>query len=72
MIDLSHAMQTILNAYWDDAALESNTSHALAAALRAVVNELGFSPVPEEFCPGCGNIVEANDLLDIATELESI
>jgi hypothetical protein len=43
MINLSPAAQVVLDAYWDDAPLESGARCGLAAALRAVADQV----VPE-------------------------
>ena len=43
---------------------------AIAAALRAVVEQLGYSNVPEEFAHLVPLVIDSDDLLAIAAELE--
>jgi hypothetical protein len=43
---------------------------ALPAALRAAVDQLGYSNVPEEFAHLRPFVVDADDLLAVAAELE--
>jgi hypothetical protein len=43
----------------------------LAAALRAVVEQLGYSNVPEEFAHLRPLVIDSDDLLAIAAELET-
>jgi hypothetical protein len=66
MTDLSPAAQAVLDAF--------RTSHTgqgcLAAALRAVANQLGYCRAPDEFEHLYGRIIEVDDLLAIAAELE--
>ena len=50
---LSPAAQAVLDAYWDDAPLESGARCGLAAALRAAADQV-VSPVP----PPCGDFDE--------------
>jgi len=75
MTDLSPAAQAVINAafsagekYGENAAL----LHArIAAALRATVDELGYSNVPEEFAHLRPFVIDTDDLLAIATEIEN-
>ena len=43
----------------------------VAAALRAVVEQLGYSNVPEEFAHLRPLVIDSDDLLAIAAELEA-
>ena len=47
MTNLSPAAQAVLDAYWDDAPLESGARCGLAAAFRAVADQL----VPQVYLP---------------------
>ncbi len=61
MTDLSLAAQAILDAYWKspwDPSLQHEDRYAIAAALRAVVQELKYFGITEK------------NILAIATELE--
>ena len=44
----------------------------IAAALRAVVEQLGYSNVPEEFAHLRPLVIDSDDLLAIAAELEGM
>jgi hypothetical protein len=44
---------------------------AIAAALRAAVEQLGYSNVPEEFAHLRPLVIDSDDLLAIAAELEN-
>ena len=76
MTDLSPAAQAVLDAYWDDAPLESGARCGLAAALRAVADQVvphpGRYPMNEymEGLRDCKQDFRAT-LLGIAAELES-
>jgi hypothetical protein len=76
MTDLSPAAQAVLDAYWDDAPLESGARCGLAAALRAVADQVvphpGRYPMNEymEGLRDCKQDFRAA-LLGIAAELES-
>lgn len=71
MTHLSPAAQAVLDAYWDDAPLESGAKCGLAAALRAAA----FHLRSEEFetCGGASYalMIEVDDLLAVAAELEA-
>jgi hypothetical protein len=70
---LSPAAQAILDALYLE---ELNGPQQLmarahaAAALRAVVEQLGYSNVPEEFAHLRPLVIDSDDLLAIAAELE--
>jgi hypothetical protein len=73
MTNLSPAAQAVLDAYWDDAPLESGARCGLAAALRAAADQV----VPEELLKGSDPDAWLRDeirqqLLAIATELEGL
>ena len=76
MTDLSPAAQAVLDAYWDDAPLESGARCGLAAAIRAVADQVvphpGRYPMNEymEGLRDCKQDFRAT-LLGIAAELES-
>ena len=66
MSNLSPAAQAVLDAYWDDAPLESGARYGLAAALRAAADQVvpeatGFSYTKQDIRAA---------LLAIADELE--
>jgi hypothetical protein len=78
MTDLSPAAQAVLDAYWDDAPLESGARCGLAAALRAAADQV----VPEDYDCAVEDIgwyhaaevrhaVIREQLLAIADELEA-
>ena len=69
MTDLSPATKAVLDAAIKVA--ESPDAEAIAAAvLRAVVEQLGYSNVPEEFAHLVPLVIDSDDLLAIAAELE--
>jgi hypothetical protein len=69
MTDLSPAAQAVLDA---SNLLPGKDSYLiLAAALRAVVEQLGYSNVPEEFAHLRPLVIDSDDLLAIAAELET-
>jgi hypothetical protein len=75
MPDLSPAAQAILDAYWDDAPLESGARCGLAAALRAAADQVAPSDAiePRNYLPmaiECQRI--RAELLAIADELEAL
>jgi hypothetical protein len=73
MTNLSRAAQAVLNAYGSSPLLNDHIldhRHCLAAALRAVVEQLGYSNVPEEFAHLVPLVIDSDDLLAIAAELE--
>ena len=45
---------------------------AIAAALRAVVEQLGYSNVPEEFADLRPFVIDSDELLALASELEGV
>jgi hypothetical protein len=68
MTDLSPAAQAVLDA---SNLLPGKDSYLiLAAALRAVVEQLGYSNVPEEFAHLRPLVIDSDELLAIAAELE--
>lgn len=77
MPNLSSAAQAVLDAF-NNRGLSSREWHdgkaaslKLAAALRAAADQLGYSNVPEEFAHMRPKVVEVDDLLAIADELEN-
>jgi hypothetical protein len=46
--------------------------YALVGALRAVVKQLGYSNVPEEFAHLHPLVIDSDELLAIAAELEQL
>jgi hypothetical protein len=73
MTDLSPAAQQVFWEFNRAASGKPDDWHylpAIAAALRAAVDQLGYSNVPEEFAHLRPFVVDADDLLAIATELE--
>ncbi len=71
MTNLSPAAQAVLDAFWDGIRYQDDiTDKNISAALRAAVDQLGYSNVPEEFAHLRPFVVDADDLLAIATELE--
>jgi hypothetical protein len=69
---LSPAAQAVLDAH-DNAPYENFVAAdrlAVAAALRAAADQLGYCRAPDEFEYLYGRIVEIDDLLAIAAELE--
>jgi hypothetical protein len=74
MTDLSPAAREVLRAYmnncgWLDGPLKKDYQCA-AAVLRAAVEQLGYSNVPEEFTHLRPLVIDSDDLLAIAAELE--
>jgi len=68
---LSPAAQAIWEAFnEDEAGVFVDYGDKLAAALRAVVEQLGYSNVPEEFAHLRPLVIDSDDLLAIAAELE--
>jgi hypothetical protein len=73
MTELSPQAQAVLDALYLE---ELNGPQQLmarahaAAALRAVVEQLGYSNVPEEFAHLRPLVIDSDDLLAIAAELE--
>jgi hypothetical protein len=75
MTNLSPAAQAVLDAFGKyplhgDHIAENLMHGALPAALRAAVDQLGYSNVPEEFAHLRPFVVDADDLLAVAAELE--
>jgi hypothetical protein len=73
MTDLSTAAKAVLHAYGDSPLFHDHVldhRRCLAAALRAVVEQLGYSNVPEEFAHLVPLVIDSDDLLAIAAELE--
>ena len=76
---LSPAAQAVLDAYWDDAPLESGARCGLAAALRAAADQV-ISPLPppcedfDEYAQGflAAHVKYRAQLLAIAAELEAL
>ena len=78
MTELSPAAQAVLDAYKNapDLTLDGDPDEVerrlgLAAALRATADQLGYFNVPEEFAHMRSKVVDVDDLLAIADELES-
>jgi len=75
MTDLSPAAQAVLDAFLGDC---KNTGlqmddlrENVAAALRAAADQLSYSNVPEEFADLRSSVIDTDDLLAIAAELEA-
>ena len=75
MTDLSLAAQAVLDAFLGDC---KNTGlqmddlrENVAAALRAAADQLSYSNVPEEFADLRSSVIDTDDLLAIAAELEA-
>jgi hypothetical protein len=78
MTDLSPAAQAVLDAYWDDAPLESGARCGLAAALRAAADEVSpETPESQQDDPDMLKGIWSErrtvraELLAIAAELEA-
>jgi hypothetical protein len=67
---LSPAAQAVLDAFIC-CPIEINDQLALAAALRAAADQLGYSNVPKEFAYMRPKVIDVDDLLAIAAELEA-
>jgi hypothetical protein len=70
MTNLSPAAQAVMDAYYSTESLRS--APALAAALRAAADQLGYSNVPEEFAHMRPKVIDVDDLLAITDELEGV
>ena len=68
MSNLSPAAQAVLDAYYSTDSLR--VAPALVAVLRAAADQLGYSNVPEEFAHMRPKVIDVDDLLAIADELE--
>ena len=69
MTDLSPAAQAVY-----DAVLEicpAPADEIAAAALRAAADQLSYSNVPEEFADLRSSVIDTDDILAIAAELEA-
>jgi hypothetical protein len=74
MTDLSPAAQQVFWEFNRVAGGNADDWHylpAIAAALRAVVEQLGYSNVPEEFADQRPLVIDSDDLLAIAAELDA-
>jgi hypothetical protein len=76
MTDFSPAAQAVLSAFGKyplhgDHIAQTLMHGALPAALRAVVEQLGYSNVPEEFAHLQPLVIDSDDLLAIAYELDA-
>ena len=69
MTNLSPAAQAVMDAFWKN---EHAPERNVAAALRAVVEQLGYSNVPEEFAHLRPLVIDSDELLAIADELEGV
>ena len=74
---LSPVAQAVLNAFskyplHGDHIAETLMQGALPAALRAVVEQLGYSNVPEEFADLRPFVIDSDELLALASELEGV
>ena len=73
MTDLSPVAQAVLDAYGSSPLLNDHVldhRRCLAASLRAVVEQLGYSNVPEEFAHLMPLVIDSDDLLEVVAELE--
>ena len=68
MTDLSPAAQAVLDGF--RAVPTPMDGPSIAGALRAVVKQLGYSNVPEEFAQQRPLVIDSDELLAIAAELE--
>ena len=73
MTDLSPAAQAVLDASSDAPVGDGWNADrlAIAAALRAAADQLGYSNVPEEFADTRPYVIDTDELLAIADELEA-
>ena len=61
------------SAYWSAEQETPNDAHVIAAAaLRAAADQLGYSNVPEEFAHLRPLVIDSDELLAIADELEGV
>jgi hypothetical protein len=67
---LSPAAQAVLDAYWDDAPLESGARCGLAAALRAVAEQIEDLYCESDVDSADGVVFAMRQLVLIADELE--
>jgi len=74
MTNLSSPAQAILDAWESEWSKDSlcHDQRSIAAALRAVVEQLGYSNVPEEVAHLRPLVIDSDELLAIATELEAL
>jgi hypothetical protein len=72
MSDLSPAAQQVLDAAMQyEINPECYSREIAAAALRAAADQLSYSNVPEEFADLRSSVIDTDDLLAIAAELEA-
>jgi len=76
MTNLSPAAQAVLDAFGKHPLHSDHISDgllygALPAALRAAADQLGYSNVPKEFAYMRPKVIDVDDLLAIADELEA-
>jgi len=75
MTNLSPAAQQVFWAFnskfnWIEDGVPGPQFKAIAAALRAAADQLGYSNVPEEFAHLRPLVIDSDELLAIAAELE--
>ena len=70
MSNLSPAAQAVLDAYWDDAPLESGAQCGLAAALRAAAEKIEDLYCESDVDSSDGVVFAMRQLVLIAAELE--
>ena len=76
MTDLSPAAQAVFSAFnsefdWIEDGVPGPQFKSIAAALRAAADQLGYSNVPKEFAYMRPKVIDVDDLLAIADELEA-
>ncbi len=74
MTDLSPAARAVWEAFcqFDEAGMHVDYDVKIAAALRAAADQCGYCLGPDEHEHILGRVVDVNDLLAIATELEAL
>ena len=72
MINISLHAQAVLDSVKTAAYSRLTCQAFAAAALRAVVTHLAYSNVPEDFAGLRSLVIDADDVLAIAAELEAI
>lgn len=72
MINISLHAQAVLDAVKTAAYSRLTYQAFAAAALRAAVTHLAYSDVPDEFAGLRSPVIDADDLLAIAAELEAL
>jgi len=71
MTNLSPAAQAVLDAAYESLDHRGYITDLVAAAIRAAADQLGYSNVPKEFAYMRPKVIDVDDLLAIADELEA-